>query len=150
MIIVKYNFTLLITAVDCISWPTNVEVTGVKWKHGEWKNKINYVGTRKSLDINWYKYRLIRQRRDGQIKWVCTLRTCYASLLTDSSRLQVLSIMGEHKHVLNTVKEIEQYIFRVNCKRKAIDSISIRPFKIIRSLFVHLPWWTVKLKKNTS
>jgi len=26
------------------------------------------------------KYRFIRQRKDGQVKWLCTNRTCYTSI----------------------------------------------------------------------
>ena len=79
------------------------------------------------------KYRFIRQRKDGQVKWLCTNRTCYASILLDSGRSKVLSMLGEHRHILNTMEKIEHQILRENCKRKADDSISSRPSKIIRS-----------------
>ncbi|KAL4089667.1 hypothetical protein QTP88_024666 [Uroleucon formosanum] len=42
-------------------------------------------------------------------------------------------MLGEHRHILNTMEKIEHQILRDNCKRKADDSISIRPSKIIRS-----------------
>jgi len=45
-------------------------------------------------------------------------------------------MLGEHNHILNTREKIEHQILRENCKRKANDSISIRPSKIIRSELV--------------
>jgi hypothetical protein len=42
-------------------------------------------------------------------------------------------MLGEHNHILNTREKIENQILRENCKRKANDSISISPSKIIRS-----------------
>jgi hypothetical protein len=78
-------------------------------------------------------YRCIRQWKDGLIKWLCTQSTCYASILIDSGRSKIKSILGEYNNILNTKKKIEHQILRENCKRKADDSISIRPSKIIRS-----------------
>jgi hypothetical protein len=79
------------------------------------------------------KYRFIRQRKYGLIKWLCTPSRCYASILTDSGRSKIKSMLGEHNHILNTKEKIEHQILRENCKRKADDSISIRLSKIIRS-----------------
>jgi aconitase A len=45
-------------------------------------------------------------------------------------------MLDEHNHILNTKEKIEHQILRENCKRKADDSISIRPSKIIRSEFM--------------
>jgi hypothetical protein len=77
------------------------------------------------------KYRFIRQRKDGLIKWLCTQSTCYASILTNSGCSKIKSMLGEHNHILITKEKIEHLILRENCKCKADDSISIRPSKII-------------------
>jgi len=63
------------------------------------------------------KYRFISQRKDGLIKWLCTQRTCYASILTDSGHSKIKSMLGEHNHILNTREKIEYKIVRENCKR---------------------------------
>jgi len=64
------------------------------------------------------KYSFIRQRKDGQVKWLCTNRTCYASILSESGRSKVLSMLGKHRHI-NTMEKIEHRILQENCKRKA-------------------------------
>jgi len=88
--------------------------------------KIITSERRKNLAlVGTNKYRFLWQRKDGQVKWLCTNRTCYASILSDSGRSKVLSMLYEHRHILNTMEKIEHQILRKSYKRKADDSISV-------------------------
>lgn len=100
------------------------------------ENQLEIIKSEKGNDlalVNTCKYRHIRQRNDGKVKWRCIYKTCTASILTDSKHTILLEILGEHKHTLDTVEKIQRQILRENCKRKANDTISVRPSKIIRT-----------------
>lgn len=78
------------------------------------------------------KYRFIRKRKDELLKWICYNKNCYASILTDANKTRVNAVIGEHNHEALNNQTIDRQILRENCKRKAADSISTRPSKIIR------------------
>lgn len=82
--------------------------------------------------VSSHKYRFIRKRKDELLKWICYNKSCYASILTDVKKTQVIKVIGEHKHEAITSQNIDRQVLRENCKRKASDSISTRPSKIIR------------------
>jgi hypothetical protein len=65
-------------------------------------------------------------------KWLCTIKTYYASIVTDAHKTSIVSINSEHMQEPNSDKKIERQILRENCKRQAEDGISTRPIKIIR------------------
>lgn len=99
------------------------------------ENKIKIIESEKGKPLvllNNNKYRHVRTRKDGMHKWICTLKTCYASIVTDAHNTSVVSIIGEHKHEPNSDVKIERQILRENCKRQAEDGISTRSIKIIR------------------
>jgi len=94
------------------------------------ENQLEMIKSEKGNDlvlVNTSKYRHIRQRNDGKVKWRCIHKTCNASILTDSKRSIILEILGEHNHTLDSVEKIQRQILRENCKRKAKDTISVRP-----------------------
>jgi len=45
----------------------------------------------------------------------------------------VIEIFGQHNHDQNSIEKIKTQMLRENCKRKAEESISTRPIKIIRT-----------------
>ena len=65
-------------------------------------------------------------------KQLCTVKTCYASIVSDAHNTSIVNIIGEHTHESNSEVKIERQILRKNCKIQAEDGISTRPIKIIR------------------
>ncbi|XP_029345323.1 uncharacterized protein LOC100568833 isoform X1 [Acyrthosiphon pisum] len=65
-------------------------------------------------------------------KWLCTVKTCYASIVTDAHKTSIVNNIGEHTHESNSEVKIERQILRENCKRQAADGSSTQPIKIIR------------------
>lgn len=99
------------------------------------ENKIQLIQSEKGKQLvllNFNKYRHVRTRKDGMHKWLCTVKTCYASIVTDAHKTSVENIIGKHTHESNSEVKIELQILRENCKRQAEDGISTRPIKIIR------------------
>lgn len=45
---------------------------------------------------------------------------------------KIIETSEQHNHDQNSIEKIEQQILRQNCKRKAEESISTLPIKIIR------------------
>lgn len=83
------------------------------------------------LDNN--KFRLIRKRKDTRMKWKCSNNICTASILTDSEKRTIIERLGKHNHSNIPTSTLERQVVRENCKRKAVDSISTKPNKIIRT-----------------
>lgn len=83
------------------------------------------------LDSN--KYRFIRKRKDTRMKWKCSNNKCTASILTDSEKKSLIQRLGKHNHSNIPTSTIERQVVRENCKRKAVDCISTKPNKIIRT-----------------
>jgi len=67
-------------------------------------------------------------------KWLCTTKTCYASILTNGE--YVHETINEHNHAENSEQSIERQVLREDCKRKSNDTICVRPIKIIRTELV--------------
>jgi hypothetical protein len=82
--------------------------------------------------VSSHKYCFIRKRKDELLKWICYNKSFYASILTDVKKTQGIAGIGEHKHEAITPQNIDCQVLRENCKRKAGDSISTLPSKIIR------------------
>ena len=70
-------------------------------------------------------------RINNRIRWVCTAKSCTAEIFTDTD-VNLLSSNLCHNHQPRTENVAEKQMFRVACKRKALDDISQRPSKIIR------------------
>ncbi|KAF0704638.1 Uncharacterized protein FWK35_00034149 [Aphis craccivora] len=89
--------------------------------------------------FNNHKYRFIRRRKDNIEKWTCTNNKCTASLLVEKvekngeNQLSVKEVLGEHFHSTIATSKIERQVLKENCKRKAVESVSTRPVKIIRT-----------------
>lgn len=81
--------------------------------------------------LDLFKYRLIRTRKDGYTKWLCTQKSCHASIVTNG--LLIHEMTNQHNHSENTIQSVTRQVLRENCKRKANSSNSIQPIKIIRS-----------------
>jgi hypothetical protein len=99
------------------------------------KSKIKLIQSEKGKQLvllNFNKYRHIRTRKDGMHKCLCTVRTCYASIVTDAHKTSIVSIIGKHTHEPNSDVKIERQILRENCKSQVEDGILTRPIKIIR------------------
>jgi len=71
-------------------------------------------------------------KKNGEISWRCTVKSCAAKICTDDTCSAVLSGHLEHIHETNAQK-LEQQILRTACKRKANGMISERPSKFICS-----------------
>lgn len=83
------------------------------------------------LDNN--KFRFIRKRKDTRMKWKCSNNICTTSILTDLEKKTIIERLGKHNHSNIPTSTIERQVVRENCKRKAVDSISTKPNKIIRT-----------------
>lgn len=68
-----------------------------------------------------HKFRFIRPRNDGLLKWLCSNKRCYARISIDVNKLQVNAVIGENNHEEITPRNIERQVLRRNCKRKASD-----------------------------
>jgi len=50
------------------------------------ENKVDFITSEKGKQLvllNLHKYRCIGERKDGIKKWLCTKKSCYASILTN-------------------------------------------------------------------
>jgi len=100
----------------------------------KYENKVNFITSEKGKPLvllNLHKYRFIRERKDGMKKWLCTKKTCYASILTNGE--YVHETINEHSHTENSKQYIERQVLREACKRKSNDTICVRPIQIIRT-----------------
>lgn len=88
------------------------------------ENTIKIIQSEKgkqSVLLNFNKYRHVRTHKDGMHKWLCTIKTCYASIVTDAHKTSIVNIIGEHTHESNSEVKIERQTLRENCKRQAED-----------------------------
>ena len=87
---------------------------------------------RKSIVCDGYRYRVDVELKSGEIAWRCTSKGCKARIRTDSSASMILQQKNPHNHETDD-RQIERHVLRVSAKRKAIDDMSSRPSKIIRT-----------------
>jgi len=81
------------------------------------ESKVNIITSEKGnplVLLNLHKYRFIRERMDGMKKWLCTKKTCYASILTNGE--YVHETINEHNHNENSKQSIERQVLREACK----------------------------------
>jgi hypothetical protein len=76
------------------------------------------------------KYRVVNVRKDGLVRWRCTIKACTATLLTDSSKTEVIKTSGEHTESCG-LANIQWDILRESCKRQALQCRSESPGVII-------------------
>jgi hypothetical protein len=86
------------------------------------------------LILDDFKFRFAySSKSSGEVSWRCSNRSCPAKVVTVSEENhQVLRCSNEHNHESDRHK-LQLQLVRSACKRKAIDSISVKPAKLIRS-----------------
>ncbi|CAI6348819.1 unnamed protein product [Macrosiphum euphorbiae] len=88
--------------------------------------ELAYVGT--------FKYRFIGSIKKGELlKWRCTKNNCTAMIYSGPDKNIVIKSSGQHKHKGNSPNKLERQVLRENCKRRAEESLSTQPLKLIRS-----------------
>ncbi|CAI6370573.1 unnamed protein product [Macrosiphum euphorbiae] len=85
--------------------------------------------------VNLYKHRFVGYRKkDGALKWRCsTNKNCTAIIFSTPEKILVCDVSGSHNHDADPQSKLDRQVLRENCKRKAEESISCRPVKIIRT-----------------
>lgn len=66
------------------------------------------------------------------LKWRCTKNDCTPTIYFGQEKNIVLKSYGQHNHDGNSLNKIQRHVLRENCKRRAEESISMQPLKIIR------------------
>lgn len=87
--------------------------------------------------IEGHKYRQAFIKKSGEIRWRCTTKACTATVYTDEKCTTILNGCLDHIHETDPQK-LERQILRTACKRKASETISERPSKIICSELMHI------------
>jgi len=89
-------------------------------------------------NVGAFKYRFIGLRNKGELlKWRCTKNDCTATIYSGQEKNIVLQSNGQHNHDGNSLNKIHRQVLRENRKRRAEESISIQPFKLIRHGLLH-------------
>jgi len=91
-------------------------------------------------NVGTFKYRFIGLIKKGELlKWRCTKNNCTAMIYSGPDKNIVIKSSGQHNHVGNSPNKLERQVLRENCKRRAEESLSTQPLKLIRSeLLNHL------------
>ncbi|KAF0765749.1 Uncharacterized protein FWK35_00001806, partial [Aphis craccivora] len=71
------------------------------------------------------------------LKWRCTKNDCTATIYSGPEKNIVLQSNGQHNHEGNSLNKIQRQVLRENCKRRAEESISMQPLKLIRHELIH-------------
>ena len=88
---------------------------------------------KKSLLYEGFSFRVsIQMKKTNDITWRCTVKTCKASVKTDSDCTVVISENNEHNHDSDQ-RKIERKTVRCAVKRKACEDICARPSKVLRT-----------------
>ncbi|KAE9523245.1 hypothetical protein AGLY_016345 [Aphis glycines] len=84
-------------------------------------------------NVGEFKYRFIGVRNKGELlKWRCTKNDCTATIYSGQDKNIVVQSNGQHNHEGNSLNKIQRQVLRENCKRRAEESISMQPLKLIR------------------
>jgi len=85
-------------------------------------------------NVGTFKYRFIGSIKKGELlKWRCTKNNCTAMIYSGTDQNIVIKSSGQHKHKGNSPNKLERQVLRENCKRRAEESLSTQPLKLIRS-----------------
>jgi len=99
-------------------------------------NKIKIILSERGKElanVGAFKYRFIGSRKNGELlKWRCTKNDCTATIYSGQEKNIVLQSNGQHHHDGNSLNKIQRQVLRENCKRRAEESMSIQPLKLIR------------------
>lgn len=83
------------------------------------------------LVVKLYKFQHVRQRADGNVRWRFCKKQCTCTVFMTNDNKRIIENIGEHKHLLDSIQEIESQVVRESCKRKVTSSIPTRPIIII-------------------
>jgi hypothetical protein len=72
------------------------------------------------------------ETKSGDLSWRCSAKGCKARLRTDAVPTLVIQQKNDHNHESDD-RGNARHVLRVNAKRKAVDDLSARPSKVIRS-----------------
>lgn len=104
-------------------------------------NKIKIILSERGKElanVGEFKYRFIGVRNKGELlKWRCTKNDCTATIYSGQEKNIVLQSNGQHNHEGNSLNKIQRQVLRENCKRRAEESISMQPLKLIRHELLH-------------
>uniref|UniRef100_A0A2S2PU04 Uncharacterized protein n=2 Tax=Schizaphis graminum TaxID=13262 RepID=A0A2S2PU04_SCHGA len=91
--------------------------------------------------VNGYKHRFVGVGKcDQLLKWRCSSdKNCTAFIFSNLEKKIVLDSKGIHNHPADTPNKIEKQVLRENCKRRAEESVSSKPIKIIRTELLQTP-----------
>uniref|UniRef100_A0A2S2NCJ0 FLYWCH-type domain-containing protein n=1 Tax=Schizaphis graminum TaxID=13262 RepID=A0A2S2NCJ0_SCHGA len=85
-------------------------------------------------NVGAFKYRFIGFIKKGELlKWRCTKNNCTAMIYSGPNKNIVIQSSGQHYHVGNSPGKLERQVLRENCKRRAEESLSTQPLKLIRN-----------------
>ncbi|CAI6371606.1 unnamed protein product [Macrosiphum euphorbiae] len=98
-------------------------------------------GNKELAVVNDYKHRFVGVRKcDQLLKWRCSSdKNCTTFIFSNSEKKIVLDSKGEHNHPDDTPNKIEKQVLTENCKRRAEESVSSKPFKIIYTELLQTP-----------
>lgn len=99
------------------------------------ENEIRRITSERGNDlllVNGHKFRCIRQRADGYVRWRCCKKQCTSTVLMTIDDL-IIENASEHNHPVDPIQKIDRQVLRESCKRKATSNISTRPIKLIRN-----------------
>lgn len=82
--------------------------------------------------VDSVKFTKHRELKTGEICWRCSDRSCKAKVYTVGSENKILRSEMEHIHKKKLIK-LNGQIISASGRQKAIDGISEKPSKIIRS-----------------
>ena len=86
----------------------------------------------KSVLCEGFRYRLDVETKSGDLSWRCSAKGCKARVRTDAVPTLVIQQKNDHNHESDD-RGNARHVLRVNAKRKAVDDLSARPSKVIRS-----------------
>lgn len=100
------------------------------------ENEIRRITSERGNDlllVNGHKFRCIRHRADGYVRWRCCKKPCTSTFLMTIDDL-IIENSSEHNHPVDPIQKIDRQVLRESCKRKATSNlISTRPIKLIRN-----------------
>jgi hypothetical protein len=87
----------------------------------------------KSILCEGFLFRLLNvETKSGDLSWRCSAKGCKARVRTDAGPSLVIQQKNDHNHDPDD-RGNERRVLRVNAKRKAVDDLSARPSKVIKS-----------------
>ena len=72
------------------------------------------------------------ETKSGDLSWRCSAKGCKARVRIDAGPSLVIQQKNDHNHDPDD-RGNERRVLRVNAKRKAVDDLSVRPSKVIKS-----------------